>query len=116
MGKHFEGLQYEFFQFKNFYDQIRTSWQAWNSLIEDTGLGYDMDVKTFTLDDARWEEMIKVNWLVSLIVCRLRFGVLKDCFPILKRMPLYSSQTQALVVVAAFTLHNYSKQEAWRDW
>lgn len=29
------------------------------------GLGYDLDVKIFTLDDACWEEMIKINSILS---------------------------------------------------
>lgn len=55
------GTQYEFLQFKNLYGSLRSSWQTWRSLIMNTGLGYDPDAKTFTLDDDRWNELIKAN-------------------------------------------------------
>lgn len=55
------GLGYEFLQFKNLYGQLRISWQTWQILIKNIGLGYDPDARTFTLDVDRWNEMIKAN-------------------------------------------------------
>lgn len=57
------GLRYEFLQFKNLYNQLRSSWQTWKSLVKNTVLGYDPNAKTFTLDDEHWNEMIKVNYI-----------------------------------------------------
>lgn len=53
--------QYNFLQFKNLYGQLRSGWKTWNSLIKNMGIDYDPDVGTFTLEDARWQELIKVN-------------------------------------------------------
>lgn len=55
------GLTYDHSQFKNLYDKLRVTWQTWGSLIQNTGLGYDHDAKTFTMDNKRWDDMIKVR-------------------------------------------------------
>lgn len=39
-------------------------------------------------------------------------GVLKACFPILKRITPYYLQTQVIIVIAAVTLSNYIRQES----
>lgn len=52
-------MQHEFFQFNNLYGQLKSSWQTWKNLVKNTRLGYDPDAKTFTLDDDRWNEVIK---------------------------------------------------------
>lgn len=54
-------LQYEYLQFKNLYGQLRSNWQTWMSLIKNMGLGYDPDAKTFTLDNERWDFIIKLK-------------------------------------------------------
>lgn len=54
-------LQYEFLQFKNLYDQLRTSTQTWKSLTKNMGFRYDPNVKTFTLDNDHRVEIVKVN-------------------------------------------------------
>lgn len=61
-------LQYEYFQFMNRYGQIRTSWQTWKSLIKNLRLGYNLDENTLTLDDGRWDDMIKVKSMLYLFL------------------------------------------------
>lgn len=45
------GITYDQAQFKNLYDKLRGSWQAWRGLIANTGMGYDPNAKTFTTDE-----------------------------------------------------------------
>lgn len=59
-----------------------------------------------------WEKEI-FNHALSFIrkIIERRFGVLKAHFPILKRMTLYSLQTQVIIIVATVTLHDCIRQE-----
>nr|KAJ0204905.1 hypothetical protein LSAT_V11C500258830 [Lactuca sativa] len=43
------------------------------------------------------------------------FGVLKACFPILKRMDPFPLVTQRNIVIACFVLHNYIRKEGLSD-
>ena len=40
-------------------------------------------------------------------VIKRTFGVVKVCFPILKRMTLYSFTTQIKIVMTCFSIHNF---------
>lgn len=62
------GLDYDILHFKNLYDKLRSSWKARKSLIKNTGLCYDPDPKTCTLDDDQRNEMIKVTYVSFLCV------------------------------------------------
>ena len=43
------------------------------------------------------------------------FGVVKACFPILKRMTPYSFNTQTKIVMACFSIHNFLRQISITD-
>ena len=43
-------------------------------------------------------------------VIKRAFGVVKVCFPILKRMTLYSFTTLTKIVMACFSIHNFLRQ------
>ncbi|KAK3212751.1 hypothetical protein Dsin_017457 [Dipteronia sinensis] len=51
--------------------------------------------------------------LRNIIECA--FGVLKACFPILKRMPSSSIDTQKRIVLAYFALHNFLRKTSFND-
>lgn len=69
MGKHIEGKEQEnraSVQISTILELVRLikySWQTWNSLTKITSLGYNPDAKPFTLDDAHWEELIKIKFV-----------------------------------------------------
>lgn len=69
------GITYDKAQFKNSYDKLRGSWQAWRGLTSNIGKGYDPDPKTFTTDEQRLQDIIKVS--ISKfrhIVVKLRYN------------------------------------------
>ncbi|GJZ56786.1 NADH-ubiquinone reductase complex 1 MLRQ subunit, partial [Tanacetum coccineum] len=63
----------------------------------------------------------KLNFTRKVSHAKLRnvieraFGVLKACFPILKKMPSYPFVTQRDIVVACFVIHNFIRKERLSD-
>ena len=59
--------------------------------------------------------------IFNLCYARLRnviertFGVVKVCFPILKRMTPYSFTTQTKIVMTSFSIHNFLQQISMTD-